>query len=167
MHSFIKSSSKEKGGLAIGNIIVRNIALLDKWLWRFSIESNSLWCSVIKKSKYGIQPNGRDSNVVNTGNCHSPWKSISRLYPFVSNYFSLRVGNGVNIRFWEDVWLGDISFDRSFPLLYWLVRSSNVSIASVACSSMAPISWNFDFIRDLNDREAWEMASLLVVLEGC
>ncbi|XP_028121753.1 uncharacterized protein LOC114318966 [Camellia sinensis] len=60
------SLPKEKGGLAIGNIVARNIALLGKWLWRFSIESDSLWCSVIK-SKYGVQPNGRDSNVVTRG----------------------------------------------------------------------------------------------------
>lgn len=39
------SLPKEKGGLAIGNIVARNIALLGKWLWRFSIE-------VIR---YGIQ----------------------------------------------------------------------------------------------------------------
>ncbi|GMP24416.1 hypothetical protein CsSME_00001690 [Camellia sinensis var. sinensis] len=36
----------------------------------------------------------------------------------------------------------------------------------MACSSLAPISWNFDLIRNLNDREVGELASLLVVLEG-
>ena len=115
---------------------------------------------------YGIQSYGRDSYVVYWGNCRSPWKSISRLYPLVSNYFSFKVGNGLTVWFWEDVWLGDISFARSFPLLYRLARSPDVSIASVACSSMAPISWNFDLIRNLNDKEAGELGSLLVVLEG-
>ncbi|CAL5386083.1 unnamed protein product [Camellia sinensis] len=90
------SLSREKGGLAIGNIVVRNITLLGKWLWRFSLESESLWCFVVK-SKYGVQSN---------------------------------VGNRENIRFWEDFWLGDISFARSCPILYWLVCSQNVSIAS-------------------------------------
>ncbi|GMQ04517.1 hypothetical protein CsSME_00049909 [Camellia sinensis var. sinensis] len=159
------SLSRAKGGLVIGNIVARNSALLGKWLWRFPLESELLWCSVIK-SKYGIQSNGRDSKVVNRGNCCSPWKSISRLYPLVSNCLSFKVGNGENVRFWEDVWLGDISFVRSFPLLYRLAHSPNVSIALVACSSMTPISWNFDLIRNLNDREAGELASLLVVLEG-
>ncbi|GMP70607.1 hypothetical protein CsSME_00029396 [Camellia sinensis var. sinensis] len=133
------SLSRAKGGLTIGNIVARNIAFLGKWLWRFPLESESLWCSVIK-SKYGVQSNGRDSNVVNRGNCCSPWKFISHLYPLVSNFFSFRVGNRENIRFWKDVWLGDISFARSFSLLYKLARSPNVPIMSVACSSMAPIS---------------------------
>ncbi|XP_028056784.1 uncharacterized protein LOC114260796 [Camellia sinensis] len=92
------SLSRAKGGLAIENIVARNIAFLGKWLWRFPLESESLWCSVIK-SKYGVQSNGRDSNVVNRGNCRSPWKSISRLYPLVSNFLSFKVGNGKSYLF--------------------------------------------------------------------
>ncbi|GMP37169.1 hypothetical protein CsSME_00008979 [Camellia sinensis var. sinensis] len=104
---------RDRGVLAIGNSVARNINLLSMWLWRFPDESKSLWCSIVK-SKYGVQLNGRDSNVVNRGNCHSPWKSISRL----------------------------------------------------TCSSIAPISWNFDFPTNLNEREVVELASLLVLLDG-
>ena len=49
----IVSKSKEKGGLGIGNIAKKNKALLGKWLWRFPLEQNSFWCSMIK-SKYGV-----------------------------------------------------------------------------------------------------------------
>lgn len=60
----IVSTPKEKGGLAIGNIVIvaRNIALLDKWLWRFSNEGESLWQSIVK-SIYGVHVNGRDPQV--------------------------------------------------------------------------------------------------------
>ncbi|CAL5398240.1 unnamed protein product [Camellia sinensis] len=60
----VVSLPRNKGGLAIGNVVARNIALLSKWLWRFPLESESLWHSIIK-SKYGVQANGRDSVVVN------------------------------------------------------------------------------------------------------
>lgn len=58
----IVSTPKKKGSLAIGNIVARNIALLDKWLWRFSNEGESLWQSIVK-SKYRVHVNGRDPQV--------------------------------------------------------------------------------------------------------
>ena len=57
------SRSKDKGGLGIGNIAKKNEALLGKWLWRFPLEQNSLWCSIIK-SKYGVHENGWDASTV-------------------------------------------------------------------------------------------------------
>lgn len=56
----VVSHSKLKGGLAVGNIIARSIALTWKWLWRFLNESGSLWYAVIE-SKYGIIEDGWDS----------------------------------------------------------------------------------------------------------
>lgn len=44
---------RNKGGLAIGNVVAGNSAILSKWLWRFPLESESLWHSIIK-SKYGV-----------------------------------------------------------------------------------------------------------------
>ncbi|KAL5583298.1 hypothetical protein UlMin_015740 [Ulmus minor] len=54
---------KELGGLGIGNLILRNKALLGKWLWRFPLEQHSLWAVVIR-SKYGLDRNGWDTNRV-------------------------------------------------------------------------------------------------------
>ena len=152
--------SKEKGGLAIGNIVAWNLALLGKWLWRFQLEIDSLWHSVIR-SKYGIQDNGRDSRVDLRGSCRAPWKSISLIFTCWSRHLSVRVGNGEVVRFWEDVWMGQSSFAADFPHLYRVARSHNSSIASMACSLLAPIAWNFDFSRNLYDRETSQLVSLL------
>ncbi|KAI5330685.1 hypothetical protein L3X38_020811 [Prunus dulcis] len=51
------TKSKEEGGLGIGSLRERNEALRAKWLWRFPLETNSLWHRIIK-SKYGIDSNG-------------------------------------------------------------------------------------------------------------
>lgn len=50
----IVSRSREHGGLALGNIKEKNVALIAKWLWWFPLERGLLWHSIIK-SKYGLQ----------------------------------------------------------------------------------------------------------------
>ena len=49
--------SKSRGGLGIGNLKKKNLALLGKWIWRLLLEQNSFWGTVIR-SKYGLHPNG-------------------------------------------------------------------------------------------------------------
>ena len=45
-------AQKEKGGLGLRKIILLNMALLGKWVWRFAIEKNNLWKKVLLV-KYG------------------------------------------------------------------------------------------------------------------
>nr|GEV63440.1 RNA-directed DNA polymerase, eukaryota, reverse transcriptase zinc-binding domain protein [Tanacetum cinerariifolium] len=42
-------ASKEKGGLGISSLYALNRGLLLKWVWRFTIQSSSLWARVIKE----------------------------------------------------------------------------------------------------------------------
>ena len=39
---------KESGGLGVGNIMYKNLALLFKWWWRFSEADSSLWKKILK-----------------------------------------------------------------------------------------------------------------------
>ena len=72
------SRPMNEGGLGIGNLDRKNMALLVKWLWRFPNEPNSLWHKVIR-SKYGIHSNGWDTNIVIRG--ESMEGDIQRLPP--------------------------------------------------------------------------------------
>ncbi|RVW31838.1 putative ribonuclease H protein [Vitis vinifera] len=54
---------KEIGGLGFGNISLRNLALLGKWLWRYPREGSALWHQVIL-SIYGSHSNGWDANTI-------------------------------------------------------------------------------------------------------
>ncbi|GJZ75241.1 hypothetical protein Tco_0639706 [Tanacetum coccineum] len=38
----------DRGGLGIGSLASLNLALLQKWRWRFYNEKEALWCRVIK-----------------------------------------------------------------------------------------------------------------------
>ena len=51
-----------------------------------------------------------------------------------------------------------------FPRLYHILCTYNVSIAAMAVSHGALISWNFNFFTYLNDQETTELASLSFAL---
>ena len=52
----VMCKSKAKGGLGFEKIILRNVALLGKWLWRYPREGSALWHQVIL-SIYGSHSN--------------------------------------------------------------------------------------------------------------
>lgn len=49
------------GGLAVGRK-EKNLPLLGKWMWRLSLEEDSLWAKDIR-SIHGLRPNGWDTKV--------------------------------------------------------------------------------------------------------
>lgn len=98
--------------------------------------------------------NGRDSFMVNRGNCRFPWKSICKIFSIFSRFIEVKVDNGDNAQFREDVWVDDSSFGVLFLHLYRLACSHSVSISSTAHSYLASISWDFNFCKNPNDWEA-------------
>lgn len=62
------------GGLSVGNILHRNLALMYKWIWRYFAEPNSLWRRVIQaKYKYSSNSTILDLDTPKHG---GPWKSL-------------------------------------------------------------------------------------------
>ncbi|RVW96018.1 putative ribonuclease H protein [Vitis vinifera] len=70
---------KEIGGLGFGNISLRNLALLGKWLWRYPREGSALWHQVIL-SIYGSHSNGWDANTIVRWSHRCPWKAILKSF---------------------------------------------------------------------------------------
>ncbi|KAK9266383.1 hypothetical protein L1049_027285 [Liquidambar formosana] len=161
----IVSRPKSQGGLALGNIVKRNIDLTGKWLWRFALERDSLWYAIIK-SKYGLQANGWDAQTSSRISARSPWKFTSQGLDRFLEFTSLSVGKGDRVRFWEDHWRGDASFCSLFPRLYRLSLAHNASISSMVSIESQSFRWDFKFFRNLNERESSNLASLLNILEG-
>jgi hypothetical protein len=63
------------------------------------------------------------------------------------------VGNGQQVRFWEDTWLGDAPLASQYPSLYNIVRRKNALVAEVLTNR--PL--NLEFRRSLtgNKWDAW------------
>ncbi|GKD70322.1 hypothetical protein Tco_1324412, partial [Tanacetum coccineum] len=87
-------ASFDKGGLNIGSLKAFNLALLQKWHWRMLSSPNSLWVKVIKA--FHGQDGGFDSHGCKFRGC------------------------GTQIRFWKDIWLGEIPLCSRYNRLYRL-----------------------------------------------
>jgi hypothetical protein len=66
---------------------------------------------------------------------------------FSRGYF--KVGDGTSVRFWEDIWLGDIPLSLRYPSLYNIVQHKNVLVSTV----LAQTPLNITFRRSLNDHK--------------
>lgn len=111
------------GGLGFIDLRLKNIAHLNKWLWWYSEENESLWHSVIIGKKGGdnlsllpYNPSGRHMSTI--------WKNITcALTPsgsfssFLCAGLGYLIGNGLNIYFWDDEWIEDIILRVAFPCI--------------------------------------------------
>ncbi|XVF04129.1 hypothetical protein REPUB_Repub05bG0055500 [Reevesia pubescens] len=102
---------KKFGGLGLVKLNLINRALLNKWVWRYSKEQNSLWKLVID-SKYGDTVSTLLPSMKKARYFSSSWRNIMRPVlkscPFstflLSNMGSL-LGDGKRIKFWSDEWI--------------------------------------------------------------
>lgn len=90
--------SQTPGGLSIGHLKERNLALLGKWLWRFSNDEGNLWHSTIL-SKYDRHSNGWDANLKPSQTPSLLWKNIISIIPAYIPFTRFSMGNGVFIKF--------------------------------------------------------------------
>ncbi|KAL4568705.1 hypothetical protein LXL04_024320 [Taraxacum kok-saghyz] len=117
---------KDKGGLDIGSLVSLNLSLILKWKWRVFNDSNMLWVKMIK-FMYG-EKGGFDNKirkVVGT----SPWsrmvaasKKLHATGVIEENVLQRKVGNGQDICFWKDYWVGDFALVNVFPRLAAFLR---------------------------------------------
>ncbi|RVX14250.1 putative ribonuclease H protein [Vitis vinifera] len=116
---------KEIGGLGFGNISLRNLALLGKWLWRYPREGSALWHQVIL-SIYGSHSNGWDANTIVTWSHRCPWKAISQVFQEFSSFTRFVVFPS------KFVWNSQIPFKvQSFIWLFQLAKMDWVPPRSI------------------------------------
>nr|GEY49701.1 RNA-directed DNA polymerase, eukaryota, reverse transcriptase zinc-binding domain protein [Tanacetum cinerariifolium] len=78
-------------------------------------------------------------------------------------YMKIQVGNGLNTKFWEDVWMGNKNFKTSFPRIYALESDKNLTVAD----KMAHNDVAFSLRRQPRDGvEIEQFRALSIVIEG-
>jgi hypothetical protein len=65
------------------------------------------WCLEEARGTYGV----------------SLWRYVRKNWRAFSNFVSYKVGDGLRIRFWHNIWCGDSARKSSFPKFYSLARN--------------------------------------------
>jgi hypothetical protein len=130
-------SFKDHGRLGILYLDLQNRCLLSKWLFKL-INGEGMWQTLLR-NKY---LKGRTITQVEymLEDSHF-W---SRLMKVKSDFLRLgkfKIGDGSQVRFWEDAWLGNIAFKNLFPTLYDIVRKKSATIVKVFSSNLLNVSF--------------------------
>ncbi|GKB83567.1 putative RNA-directed DNA polymerase [Tanacetum coccineum] len=139
--TLIKAVLESVGGLGVGSLKAFNLALLQKWRWRFVTQPNMLWVKLLKAihgKESGLDLKGCSSNSV--------WAmivgSLNTLHfsGIVTNdTFKCKVGDGASVRFWKDTWLGDEPLSIRYNRLFRLDSNEECNI---------PNSWQWMIAKD-------------------
>ena len=159
------------GGLSVGNLLHRNLALLFKWVWRYFCEPKALWRTVIRE-KYGYSDTFtiHDLFTLSKG---GPWKNIcnsilnsSDLHNILFSKIKMRVGNGASTLFWHEIWLCNLPLKVMFPRLYRLASNPMAMVASLGLWNGWHWTWLFSWSRSLRPRDSEEYESLKALLDS-
>jgi hypothetical protein len=165
-HKVIKS--KSSSGLGLGSIHNKNLALLFKWLWNLDNGVVGGWQEHILL-KY--RPRFINGIPEFTGSLSPTWHSIVSAIFSTQNISNLlhanvgfKVGDGRNIRFWTDSWLGSITtLQLLFPRLYNLSLQQKSSLADIC--DLTDTSFNLSWRRPLQPRENCMRESLIAEVQ--
>ncbi|KAE8665942.1 hypothetical protein F3Y22_tig00112523pilonHSYRG00172 [Hibiscus syriacus] len=123
---------KSHGGLDFFDVNIRNRSLLNKWIWRYSVENDSLWRKIVV-AKYNYDHDAILPKTVKYKSSSWVWRSIENPSgSFVSDFLGdlrLVMDNGHNIDFWTE----KISLKSSFPRIFSLVVNKCEKIKEFGC----------------------------------
>src|SRR6266498_3548994 len=118
---------KDQGGLGILNLDVHNRCLLSKWLFRL-INEDGIWQKLLRR-KYLRNRTITQVNYM-PGDSHF-WAGLMKVKRDFLRLGRFILGDGSQVRFWEDVWIGSRTLKERFPNVYDIVRKKGAMVQSV------------------------------------
>ncbi|GMI67617.1 hypothetical protein HRI_000431000 [Hibiscus trionum] len=158
---------KVKGGLGLVDFRVRNKALRSKWLWRYGTELNSLWRQTVSTI---YEPSSKSLLSSSRSASNKSWlrrSIIAQLSDENSVFMAntrIKVGNGKNVLFWTDIWIGNRALKDAYPRIYALASNKIGVIAEFGYFQEKKWHWNIELRRQILDWELtlWESFQNLI-----
>ncbi|KAG2606881.1 hypothetical protein PVAP13_4NG221821 [Panicum virgatum] len=147
------------GALGILNTRMLNELLLIKWIWRLYNCSKKDVCCQLLQAKYLKNRPFANSKCSQESQF---WKGIHKVKQKFSWGAVFILNNDRNVRFLEDVWLGNVPLKLKYPEIYGKCRDKQATVSDCWDNG----NWGFDFTRTFrfHDRGSWE--SLKLELQG-
>lgn len=117
---------QEFGGLGIPNLHNLNICLLGSWIKRYMAGEGKIWRSIV--DTWFSSPNIICSDSVGASTFLKGVMWAAKAVKFGSRW---AVGDGKNIRFWEDTWFGSSPLTVQYWDLYCICREQCNTIQQV------------------------------------
>ncbi|XP_071713248.1 uncharacterized protein [Rutidosis leptorrhynchoides] len=162
----------EHGGLNLGSLKSKNLALLGKWWWRFKSEANSLWVKLIRSIHGPDGGLGLEGNTLRS-QTSGIWHNIVAAGNFLESMdilfrasFNKIVNDGSSMLFWDDVWIDGVKLSQRFSRLYKLERIKDVRVIDHIDVGVSNSTANFDWIRVPTGRTRSELEALEKVIAG-
>ncbi|KAL6321191.1 hypothetical protein AAG906_015535 [Vitis piasezkii] len=125
----------------------------------------SFWKLIIN-TKYGEEGGRWISREIREGYGVGLWKEIRKEGVLMLKNVSFTVGDGRRVKFWKDIWCGNIPLCEAFPSLFAFAVSQDAWVADCWDSMGDAGGWYPCFSRPFNDWELEAVTSLLSFLQG-
>jgi hypothetical protein len=132
--------SKFQGGLGFRDMHVFNKALLAKQVWRLHTNPSSLLSLCLKAKYYST------TDILQATRGRQPiyeWQSIQQAIEIINKDSCWKIGNGQNVKIWEDNWL---IFQNGFRVLTPQAEYNTISKVSDIITYQPYKTWNTSLI---------------------
>jgi len=75
------------------------------------------------------------------------WKNIRKGWSSFCSHAIFELRDGSKIKFWDDVWCGEMTLKEPFPVLYGIPRGKDVFVVAHLDFSSGSLRWDVSFVR--------------------
>lgn len=150
---------KDFGGLGFVNTRIMNAALLCKWIFKLETGVENPCCDLLRR-KYMVEGGGFFQSKVEGGSQF--WRGLHEVKGWMKLGSSYKLGDGKNISFWDDIWLGETPLKTQFPYIFSVCADDNKTTHQMYVEG----EWKISLRRTLGEGELEEWGQLHALLQN-
>jgi len=80
----------------------------------------------------------------------------------MSSCIIYEVGDGTQVKFWQDRWCRESSLANCYPELFRICRNKEAGVADLMQFANGILHWDLHFVQPIQD---WELESLMTLMD--